>query len=124
MTGGEGGWPSTRSAGFHLMTTMADLIDAYETSGRQEGGDPDSSADAKAFGAYLRLYERLALALDLTGPVTHAGNGWLALEIGGSLRPQKVEGGTLGRPANIVPIPASALWPRVGGRDGPNRWGA
>jgi hypothetical protein len=106
------------------MTTMADLIDAYETSGRQEGGDPDSSADAKAFGAYLRLYERLALALDLTGPVVHQGHGWLALEIGGSLRPQKVEGGALGRPANSVPIPISALRPRVGGRDGPNRWEA
>jgi hypothetical protein len=106
------------------MTTMADLIDAYETSGREKAGDPPSEADAKVFGAYLRLYERLALALDLTGPVTHAGNGWLALEIGGSLRPTKVEDGTLGRPANSVPIPISALRPRVGGRGGPNRWGA
>jgi hypothetical protein len=106
------------------MTTMADLIDAYETSGRGQIGNPPTESDAKAFGKYLRLYERLALALDLTGPVTHAGNGWLTLEIGGSLRPQKVEGGTLGRPANSVPIPISALRPRVGGRDGPNRWGA
>jgi hypothetical protein len=106
------------------MTTMADLIDAYETSGRGQIGNPPTESDAKAFGKYLRLYERLALALDLTGPVTHAGNGWLTLEIGGSLRPQKVEGGTLGRPANSVQIPASALRPRVGGRDGPNRWGA
>jgi hypothetical protein len=106
------------------MNTIADLIDAYETSGRGQIGNPPSKADAKAFGKYLRLYERLALALDLTGPVTHVGNGWLTLEIGGSLRPTKVEGGTLGRPANSVPIPVSALRPRVGGRDGPNRWGA